>query len=214
VSCLVNLVACPFCHELFTKGEADVCPACGLLLTDMTKLPLSDDARAEDDFGIPTQPHLETLPISYIGRGKGILLVASLLGMIAFFGPWVNQTSPEIAIRSGGDLARRIGWIWGAFVGWLVLFPTVLSRRSIDKMRGARVAAAFLCAVPAVTASILWLRPPRGGRIPLRFDWGWGLYATLALGLVATVVAARFGGRVDDIRVTRGRVAGSGEALH
>jgi hypothetical protein len=209
-----DLVACPFCRELFGKGEAEVCPACGLKLADMTKLPPSHDALAEDDFGIPTEPHLETLPMSYLGRGRGILIVASLIGLVAFFGPWVHLSSPEIAARSAADLARRIGWIWGALVGWFVLLPTVASRRSIDQMRGARVAAAFLSAVPLVTTSILWFLPPRGGRVPVRFEWGWGLYVTWAVGLVATAVAVRFGGRIDDIRVTRGGLAGKGETLH
>jgi hypothetical protein len=99
-------------------------------------------------------------------------------------------------------------------VGWFVLLPTVVSRRSIDQMRGARVAAAFLSAVPLVTTSILWFLPPRGGRVPVRFEWGWGLYVTWAVGLVATAVAVRFGGRIDDIRVTRGGLAGKGETLH
>jgi hypothetical protein len=209
-----NLVACPFCRELFGKGEAEVCPACGLPLQDMTKLPPSHDALAEDDFGIPTEPHLETLPVSYMGRGRGILLVLSLVGLVAFFAPWVHQTSPEIAVRSGADLARRIGWIWGALVGWFVLLPTVASRRSIDKMRGARVAAAFLSAVPLLTASILWLLPPRAGRVPIRFELGWGLYLTWAVGLVATAVSVRFGGRVDDISVRRGGLSGKGQTLH
>jgi hypothetical protein len=180
----------------------------------MTKLPPSHDALAEDDFGIPTAPHLETLPMSYVGRGRGLLIALSVVGLVAFFAPWVRLTSPEISIRSGAVLAGRNGWIWGALVGWFVLLPVVASRRSIDQMRGARVAAAFLSAVPFVTASILWLLPPRGGRVPLRFELGWGLYLTWAVGLVATAVSVRFGGRIDDIRVDRGRVSGTGETLH
>jgi hypothetical protein len=209
-----GLVACPFCRELFSKTEADVCPSCGLRLTDMTNLPPSHDALAEDDFGIPTEPHLETLPAFYLGRGRGLLAVLAILGLLAFFGPWVHQTSPEVTTRSAADLARRAGWLWGALIGWFVLLPLVVSRRSIDKMRGARVAAAFLSAVPLVTASILWLLPPQGGRIALRFEWGWGLYATWVLGLVATALSVRFGGRIDDIRVTRGGLAGKGQTLH
>jgi hypothetical protein len=211
---LSNLVACPFCRELFGKGEADVCPACGLRLMDMTKLPPSPDALAEDDFGIPTEPHLETLPMTYMGRGRGILIILSIVGLIAFFAPWVHLTSPSLEARSAADLARRTGWIWAALIGWFVLLPMVVSRRSIDQMRGARVAAAFLSAVPLVTATILWLLPPRGGRVAPRFEWGWGLYVTWAVGLFATAVSVRFGGRIDDIRVARGGLAGKGETLH
>jgi hypothetical protein len=209
-----DLVACPFCHELFAQGEAQDCPACGLALTDISKLPPSHDAMAEDDFGIPTQPHLETLPWFEPRRGRGILLVGAVLGFIAFFAPWVNMTSPEIHLLSGADLAKRSGWIWAAGVGWFILFPMTLTRRSIDQMRGARVAASFLSAVPLVTVSILWLMPPHTRRIPIRFEWGWGLYATWFLSLVATLTAVRFGGRIDDIKVSRGALARRGETLH
>jgi hypothetical protein len=211
-----NLIACPFCRELFAKGETDVCPSCGLKLTELARLPPSLDAAREDDFGIPIQPHLEPLPLSYMRRGKGILLGAAVLGFVAFFAPWVNMTSPETHVLSGADLARRSGWIWGAAVGWFVLLPMVFTRRSIDQMRGARVAAAFLSAVPAVTTSILWLMPPHSRYIPIRFDWGFGLYADWFLGVMATVVATRFGGRIDDIEVSRGTLAGGKdrETLH
>jgi hypothetical protein len=209
-----DLIACPFCHELFARGEARVCPACGLTLTDLSKLPPSHDALAEDDFGIPIQPHLETLPWFEVRRGRGILLFGAVLGFVAFFAPWVNMTSPEIHLLSGADLAKRSGWIWGAGVAWFILFPMTLTRRSIDQMRGARVAAAFLSAIPVVTVSILWLMPPHARYVPIRFEWGWGLYATLILGLVATLAAVRFGGRIDDIKVARGAVAGRGETLH
>jgi energy-converting hydrogenase Eha subunit A len=89
-------------------------------------------------------------------------------------------------------------------VGWFILLPVVLSRRSIDQMRGARVAAAFLSAVPLVTAAILLLRPPHARFGPTRYDWGWGIFATALIALVATAAAVRFGGRADDIRVSRG----------
>jgi len=210
-----DLIACPFCHELFARGEAKECPACGLTLTDLRRVPLSLDAQAEDDdFGIPTQPHLEELPWFEVRRGRGILLVGALLGFMAFFAPWVNMTSPEIRLLSGADLARRSGWIWGAVVAWFVLFPMMMTRRSIDQMRGARVAAAFLSAVPMLTTSILWLLPPHARYVPIRFVWGWGLYATWGLSFVATVTSIRLGGRIDDIRVSRGSLAGRAPTLH
>src|SRR5205085_9089498 len=87
---VADLIACPFCRELFARGEARVCPACGLTLTDISKLPLSHDALAED-FGLPTPPHLETLPWFEVRRGRGFLVAAAVLGFVAFFAPWVNM---------------------------------------------------------------------------------------------------------------------------
>lgn len=210
-----DLIACPFCHELFRRGEAKECPACGLALTDLRKVSLSVDAQAEeDDFGIPAAPHLEQLPWFEFRRGRGILLVGAILGFVAFFAPWVDMTSPETRLLSGADLARKIGWIWGACVAWFVLFPMMLSRRSIDQMRGARVAAAFLSFVPVLTVSLLWFLPPHARYVPIRFDWAWGFYATWGIGLVATLASIRLGGRIDDIRVSRGSLAGRAPTLH
>jgi len=215
LSTLGGLIACPFCHELFARGEAKECPACGLTLTDLGKVSLSIDAQAEaDDFGIPTQPHLEQFSWFELKRGRGILLIGAILGFIAFFAPWVNMTSPEIRLLSGADLARRSGWVWGAGVAWFTLFPMTMSRRSIDQLRGARVAAAFLSFVPVLTTSILWLLPPHARYVPIQFVWGWGFYATWGLGLAATIVSILLGGRIDDIRVSRGSLAGRAPTLH
>lgn len=83
-SAVSQLIACPFCHELFARGEAKECPACGLALTDLAKVSLSHDALAEDDFGIPIQPHLEPLSVFEVRRGRGILLVVAILASWLF----------------------------------------------------------------------------------------------------------------------------------
>jgi hypothetical protein len=163
--------------------------------------------------GIPEAPEYQPLPWAYLGRGRGLLAILGLLGLVAFLLPWVNVTLPDIVSYSGLDLGKRLGWVWGAGVAWTVLVPTVLSRRSIMGMRGARLAAAFLGAVPSATVLILVSRPPHGSHgVPLRFTYGAGLFATAALSLVAMAAGALFGGRVDDIRVKRG--TSSGQTVH
>ena len=202
-----SLLACPFCREMFQPDERKACPVCGVPLVGFEKLPLSDEAASQD--GIPREPEWEPLPPTYMGRSRGALVLLSLLGLAAFFVPWVHLTVPDIVSYSGFDLSRRLGWAWGAGVGWFVLLPTVVTRRSIMKMRGARVAASFLSAVPGLTAVLLLARPPHGGHgVPLRFTWEWGLYATLGLSLAALGFALFFGGRVDDIQVRKGSSAG------
>jgi hypothetical protein len=195
---------------MFEEGEETHCPVCGVELTSFTKLPSS--VEVEDD-GVPLAPEQEALPSTYMGRGKGVLAALGLAGIGLFFLPWIRMSLPyELAI-TGFDIARgRLGWVWAAGVAWLVLVPTVLSRRSIFQMRGARVAAAFLSAIPAMTVTILVARPPKGGVIPLRFEYGWPLWATLLVSLAAIAVAVRLGGRVDDIRVARG--SSKGQDVH
>lgn len=208
----VGLLACPFCREMFEEGEAKACPVCGMELTKFEKLPVSIDA-VHDDGGVPLSPEHEVLPWNHLGRGKGVMAVLALIGAVLFFLPWVRLTLPYIDAKSGFDLAhQRIGWLWASFVGWSVLIPTVLSRRTIAQLRGARVAAAFLSAIPAVAVTILLSKPPRGGLIPVRYTWDWPIYGVLAVSLVAIAVAVRLGGRADDIKVTRG--TSTGQHLH
>ena len=206
------LLACPFCREMFEEGEAKACPVCGMELTKFDKLPPSLDA-IHDEGGVPLAPELELLPWAYLGRGKGPLVVLAAVGVVLFFLPWVQLTLPYIDAKSGFDLAhQRIGWLWASFVGWTVLIPTVLSRRTIAQLRGARVAAAFLSAIPAVAVAILLLKPPHGGIVPVRYSWDWPIYGMLAVALTAIVFALRLGGRADDIKVSRG--TSQGQHLH
>jgi hypothetical protein len=217
----VSLLACPFCREMSARGEhgergeggergergeRERCPDCGVALVPLEKLPPSADALHDD---LPVEPDCEVLPRAYLGRGRGLLAGFALVGLVAFFLPWVDMTMPEIMSLSGFVLAQRLGWAWGSGVAWFILVPTVLSRRTIRQMRGARVAAAFLAAVPGTTVGILLARPPHGAHgMTLHFTFGPALYVTLALSLLGFVVALLFGGRSDDIRLRRGSSAG------
>lgn len=209
----VALLACPFCREMFEEGEAKTCPVCGMELTEFEKLPPSLDA-LHDEAGVPTTPELETLPWTYMGRGRGALAALAVAGIALFFLPWVRLTMPYITSYSGFTLASdRIGWLWASFVGWSVLIPTVLSRRSIAQLRGARVAAAGLAAAPAVAIAVLLSFPPHGKHgVPLRYTWDWPFWAMLAVSLAAIFVSLRLGGRVDDIKVSRG--SSKGQPVH
>ncbi|HEX3594242.1 MAG TPA: hypothetical protein VHU80_04045 [Polyangiaceae bacterium] len=142
-----------------------------------------------------------TVPWTYYRRGRAALLVVAVLGLAAFFAPWVNLHRPDELVLCGYDLARLRGtWFFGSAIGWFVMIPLVLTRRTIYKMRGVRIITAMFAALSVVESGELLLRPPHGSRfVPLAFDWGWGLYATLALGVIGVALGARFGGRNDDI---------------
>jgi len=193
---------------MFERGERPTCPVCGVSLVAFEKLPVSDEALTED--GVIRQPEWEPLAFTYLGRSRGALALLAVAGLVAFFAPWVNITMPDVVSYNGFEMARRLGWAWGAGVAWFVLLPLVVTRRSIMKMRGARVAAAFLAAVPGLTAALLLARSQQGshGPVPLHFTWAWGLYASLALSVVAVPFALVFGGPLDDIALRRGTSAG------
>ncbi|MFW5741593.1 MAG: hypothetical protein ACOC1F_14675 [Myxococcota bacterium] len=207
---LTELLACPFCRELFPPGEVQVCPTCGLPLTPMSKLPASYEASLEDDW--PEEPEWEDLGWGFVRRGRGALMAAAIVGTALFFAPWVHVTAPEIVTLTGFELARTLGWIWGCLVSWLMLLATVVSRRSVAKMRGARVAAALFSALPLVTMVVLLLTPPTSSLVPIRFEYAWPFYATGALGAVALGFALRFGGSMRDLPSRQG--SSRGQTLH
>lgn len=215
-----HLRACPFCRELFVQGEADVCPDCGIPLRDIASLPPSPDAEAlihEEAGARPlehTIPQAEMLPWTDMSRGRGILLLCSLAGLVSFYLPWAAQTLPETLTWKGVELAHKQSFFWSIFTAWLVLFPAVASRRTLLKMVGARIAIMTLSALPAIGCGFLLSRPTKliVKGVPFEYHWTYGFWATIAVSVVATMVAFRFGGRLDDVKVRHGSSAG--EVLH
>ncbi len=209
---MTSLVACPFCRQLFEPGEVSSCPDCGLGLKDLGKLPPSYDARVEYPEE-PIPPHMETLPWGYTSRNRAVLLLLAVVGFAAFFAPWVHETAPELQVLSGYGLARMSGFFWAPAVAWFVLFPLVLTRRSIYKMRGARVAVGFLAGIVLITVSMLLAHPPRSATLrPVHIEWGWGIFVAGAAALGAVLASFGFGGRLDDLPTRQERQGG--ETLH
>ncbi len=222
---VARLMACPFCRELFPEGEAKACPECGVSLESLANLPPSLDAMADEvEEGQVTPPEHRELPWSYFGRGRGALLVLAVLGLVAFCLPWVVLTAPSDVSMSGFDLARgRAGWLWGGAVGWFIMLPLVWTRRTIAKMRGVRIVTVAFAALTLIEVGMMLSLPPQSSRLrPVELAWGFGIYMSAAVSLAAIAVAARFGGRIDDLpampwrdeRGRRRRDSSDGETLH
>lgn len=151
------------------------------------------------------------------------MLVIALLGIAAFFLPWVELRMPETAVRSGFDLARgRAGWLWGGAAGWLVLLPLVWTRRTIARMRGVRLVTALFASMTLVEAGMMLSMPPHAQHhAPLELVWRWGIFTSLAISVAGVLAALRFGGDlrnlpriVTDLASVDPAETSSGETLH
>jgi len=201
-----QLYACPFCRQLFTRGEVKVCPDCDIEVRPLAELPESHDAAILVPPELREAPEDELLSWAYLGRQRGPLIMLAVLGLALFFAPWLNETAPEIRTWTGFEFARNLAWLWAGGVGWFILLPLVVSRRTIRQMRGARVAVGFLAAAVLVTVATRVAFPPeQHPLVPHRYSWGWGLYTSGFLAFIALVLATRFGGSLADMPTTQSR---------
>jgi hypothetical protein len=194
-----NLVACPFCRQLFAQGEVTRCPECGVDVVASHKLPPSLEAQALQAAD-PIPPEYERLPWMFLGRGRGLLLALAAAGIALLFAPWLHEHAPEIRVLSGFEFARKLGWLWAAPVAWFIMFAVVLSRRTIYHMRGSRLAVILLAVMVLMT--VVWrivLLPAPDRFLTRRYEWGWGLYGSGVLALAAIAAAIRFGGSLRDM---------------
>jgi hypothetical protein len=196
-----RLLACRFCRQIFRLGETDgACPDCGVRLEPLDKLPPSLDAAAEDEPAEPVPVDDQALPWTDLGRGRGVLGLLALLGIVAFFLPWIELRVPVQDIWSGYELARhRLGWVWGGAVGWFVTLPLAMSRRTVHQMRGVRVILCVFAAMTLVEVAVLVGFPPSSDRwVTVDFNWGVGLYLSALASVAGLLVASRFGGSIGD----------------
>lgn len=188
------LMACPFCREMFQPSERRTCPTCGLPLARLEDLPAA--AVVGDELAEPIGPEDVTLPFAFTGHRRGLLFALALAGLAVFFLPWAHELAPERLTLSGPQLAQRLGTMWSPLVAWFVMVPLVASRRTKAKMRGARVAIAFLAAMSAIAGLTRIFFPPKGTPLdPHIVEWGLGLYANVALSFATLLAVPGFGGK-------------------
>lgn len=194
-----ELLACPFCRELFPEAEAAVCAACELPLVPLRSLPPSADALAAVE---PVDPLDRELPWFSPKLGRAPVMVLAAAGLALFFAPWCVERAPELATWRGYDFAAGpLRWLWAGAIGWFVTLPLVATRRTVRRLRGARVICATFAALTAVeaVALLVFSRPAAGSRVPTDFSWTWGLYLSLATGIAGIAAASRLGGSLKDL---------------
>lgn len=215
-----DLLSCPFCRELFSQDEGPNCPECELPLVPLNKLPLSLDAQADLALLPRDPPEDQTLPFAYFGRARGPSILTALIGVGLFFAPWVSLERPDEITLTGHDLAMAgAPWLFGGVVGWFILVPLVLSRRSVNQLRGIRVIASFFAALTLGETALLLLRPPEAhGYFGPGLQYTWGLFASAACAALGLFLSARLGGSLEDLRDLPLEIPvsgpSSGEPLH
>ena len=152
------------------------------------------------------------LPLALLALARALLLLA-VAGIAVFFAPWLSEQAPEIRTLSGFAFARKLPWLWGAWVGWFIMLGLVASRRTVRQMRGARLAVMIMASFVLATVLMrIALTPTPHPLVARRYGWGWGLYSCGFLALIALVQGYRFGGSLEDMTTEQARPGD--ETLH
>lgn len=195
---VAQIFACPFCREMWSDDEGvSHCPDCDVDLLPLHEMPPSAEAQLEREAELERTPEEHRKRgLFELGRGRGLLVLLALLGLLGFFQPWFVIKKPEDVILSGYLIARHFaGWVWGGAVGWFILIPLVITRRSIASMRGVRAICAFFASLSAGEILILAnVSPTSKVHVPIEFGWTWGLFFSATVSIFGTIVALGFGG--------------------
>lgn len=189
---------------------------CGVRLEGLGALPPSYEVR-EQLAREWEQTAPEDRPLSWRnwGHGRGLLALCSVLGLSLFFGPWIELTRPNLESLSGFDLASTRGfWFGGGAAAWLVNLPLVVSRRTLNQMRGVRIVCTLLCALTACQALLLITLAPQSELIPVQYAWGWAFWGSSLVSVVAALLAANFGAAPSEPRRATSEAPGTDARLH
>lgn len=198
---MAEILACPFCREMYSDEECVLrCPDCDVQLLPLHELPPSAETVLEREAELERTP-AEFRKLSWLdlGRGRGLLVLLALLGLFGFFQPWFVLRKPDEVVLSGFRIARHFaGWVWAGAIGWFILIPLVLSRRTIASMRGVRAICAFFASLSAGEIAVLAsVSPTSKVHIPIEFGSQWGLFFSAGVSVVGTIVALRLGGPLN-----------------
>ncbi len=190
-----SLRACPFCRELYDEIETERCQVCGVLVRPLHELPPSFEKRQRAvDVWSQTHPGDRPLPWRDMSSGRGLVLAACVLGLGSFVSPWISLSQPDELLLSGLDLASKRGyWFSAGALGWFINIPLLLSRRTINQLRGIRVGAALFASLTACQGALLFALAPTSELVVIDYHWAWGFYASIIVSLAGTAAAFRLG---------------------
>ena len=179
----------------------NIVPIVAFNLVPFNEVAPSPESQLEQDYLLEQTPlEWQRLRFWDFSRGRGLLPVLALLGLLSYALPWFSQSLPETRVLTGYQLARHhVGWLWGGAVGWFILIPLVVTRRSIGEMRGVRMIAAVFASLTALEVLVFVnITSSRQNQVVVQFAWEWGIWISCFVSALGTCIAATLGGHVPD----------------
>ncbi len=182
--------ACPFCRIYVADPELLRCEMCDVPLVSARSLgPSPEELLAWEALPVEQRP----IPISPRTHGRGPIVLAALAGIVAYLLPWIEVRMPDAWRMHGSDFGRRLHWPHAVLAAWIVVVPTIVTRRTLGRLLAARPVLAVLAAVPLVTLAVLHAKPPAHKLLHVETTWLLASWVEGAASIAALVAILRLG---------------------
>lgn len=182
--------ACPFCRIYVADAAVTHCETCDVALVPVRKLgPSPEERLAWEALPVEERP----IPLSPFTHGRGLLVAAALVGIVAYLVPWLEVRAADVWIMQGADFGRRLRWPHAVLAAWIVVVPTAVTRRTLGRLLAARPILGALAAVPLFTLGLLHARPPTHRLLQVEVAWLFGSWLELAASILGLVAVLRLG---------------------
>lgn len=182
--------ACPFCRIYVADPAVVRCETCDVPLVSVRRLgPSPEELLAWEALPVEERP----IPLSAQSHGRGPLVLAALVGIVAYLLPWLEVRMPDVWIMHGSDFGRRLHWPHAVLASWIVIVPTAMTRRTLGRLLAARAVLAVLAAVPLVTLAVLHAKPPTHRLLQVETTWLVASWVELAASVAALAAVVRLG---------------------
>jgi hypothetical protein len=184
-----HVLFCPFCREAF-EGAA-LCPDHDIELIAFDKLPQAPRPLPAPD---------ETLEVTEFRFGRGLVALGALMTLAGFVGPFAVLEGVETTVWTSSALASSaLPSLWTVPIVAGVAIWLLVLRRTLERMRGARLVLPFFALFIPIVVAIdyikleKWAEKQGSTLYPIVVTPSWGAILQVVGACVVMIAGFRLG---------------------